>query len=99
MNIQARYATIIYLIKKNVSRKSQLFLLFFYKQNNIAQLDGPLGDSSDDDEEEEEEDNEDEEEDLDDKEEEENDEAATREEVFEILFIYLPININLYYKI
>ncbi|KAK1132779.1 hypothetical protein K0M31_014154 [Melipona bicolor] len=49
-------------------------------QNNIAQLDGPLGDSSDDDEEEEEEDNEDEEEDLDDKEEEENDEAATREE-------------------
>ncbi|XP_076165712.1 transcription factor IIA L [Ptiloglossa arizonensis] len=49
-------------------------------QNNIAQLDGPLGDSSDDDEEEEEEDNEDEEEDLDDKEEEENDEAAAREE-------------------
>ncbi|CAK9822407.1 Transcription initiation factor IIA subunit 1 [Anthophora retusa] len=49
-------------------------------QNNIAQLDGALGDSSDDDEEEEEEDNEDEEEDLDDKEEEENDEAAAREE-------------------
>ncbi|XP_076299476.1 transcription factor IIA L isoform X3 [Lasioglossum baleicum] len=49
-------------------------------QNNIAQLDGPLGDSSDDDEEEEEEDNEDEEEDLEDKEEEENDEAAAREE-------------------
>lgn len=49
-------------------------------QNNIAQLDGPFGDSSDDDEEEEEEDNEDEEEDLDDKEEEENDEATAREE-------------------
>lgn len=56
--------------------------LSFHEQNNIAQLDGPLGDSSDDDEEEEEEDNEDEEEDLDDKEEEENDEAAAREEVF-----------------
>ncbi|CAD1479453.1 unnamed protein product [Heterotrigona itama] len=59
----------------NVSQRS------VQNQNNIAQLDGPLGDSSDDDEEEEEEDNEDEEEDLDDKEEEENDEAATREEI------------------
>lgn len=49
-------------------------------QNNITQLDGPVGDSSDDDEEEEEEDNDDEDEDLDDKEEEENDEAAAREE-------------------
>ncbi|XP_012164433.1 transcription initiation factor IIA subunit 1 isoform X2 [Bombus vosnesenskii] len=58
----------------NVSQRS------VQNQNNIAQLDGPLGDSSDDDEEEEEEDNEDEEEDLDDKEEDENDEAAAREE-------------------
>ncbi|XP_023288431.1 transcription initiation factor IIA subunit 1 isoform X2 [Orussus abietinus] len=49
-------------------------------QGNIAQLDGPLGDSSDDDEEEEEEDNDDDDEDLDDKEEEENEEAAAREE-------------------
>ncbi|XP_017755640.1 PREDICTED: transcription initiation factor IIA subunit 1 isoform X2 [Eufriesea mexicana] len=58
----------------NVSQRS------VQNQNNIAQLDGPFGDSSDDDEEEEEEDNEDEEEDLDDKEEEENDEAAAIEE-------------------
>ncbi|KAL2722499.1 transcription initiation factor IIA subunit 1-like isoform X1 [Vespula squamosa] len=53
------------------------------QQNNIAQLDGPLGglgDSSDEDEEEEEEDNDDDDEDLDDKEEEENDEATAREE-------------------
>ncbi|XP_033228716.1 transcription initiation factor IIA subunit 1 [Belonocnema kinseyi] len=50
------------------------------QQGNIAQMDGPLGDSSDDDEEEEEEDNDDDDEDLDDTQEEENDDAAAREE-------------------
>lgn len=59
------------------------FVCFFIlpKTNNIAQLDGELGDTSDEDEDEEEDENDDEDEDFDEKEEEENEEAATREEV------------------
>lgn len=66
------------------------FDLFFSpppSQGNIAQLDGPVGDTSDEEEDEEDEDNDEDDEDIDDKEEEENDDAAAREEVIHSLSI------------
>lgn len=70
-------------------------------QGNIAQLDGPVGDTSDEDDDEEEEDNDDDDEDIDDREEEENDDAAAREEVIfinEFLFIEIfAFRVNVYY--